>query len=153
MVNEKMVNKKNHFRQGIKNIPEICIRHGVKKVIIAPGSRNAPLIFAFTSVKELESLSITDERSAAYFALGIAQYSNEPVALVCTSGTAVLNFAPAIAEAYYQNLPLLIFTSDRPAEMIDQADGQTLRQDNIYGNYIKAAFNLPVETISETDLI
>jgi 2-succinyl-5-enolpyruvyl-6-hydroxy-3-cyclohexene-1-carboxylic-acid synthase len=141
-----------HFRQGIKNIPEICARHGVRKVIIAPGSRNAPLIFAFTAQPELDCLSITDERSAAYFALGIAQQSGEAVALVCTSGTAVLNFAPAIAEAYYQNLPLLVFTADRPAEMIDQADGQTLRQSDIYGNYIKANFNLPVETVVTADL-
>jgi len=141
-----------HFRQGIKNIPEICARHGVKKVVIAPGSRNAPLIFAFTAQSEMECLSITDERSAAYFALGMAQHSGEAVALVCTSGTAVLNFAPAIAEAYYQNLPLLVFTADRPAEMIDQADGQTLRQNNIYANYVKASFDLPVETVADADL-
>ncbi|MEI7502866.1 MAG: 2-succinyl-5-enolpyruvyl-6-hydroxy-3-cyclohexene-1-carboxylic-acid synthase, partial [Paludibacter sp.] len=141
-----------HFRQGIKNIPEICAQHGVRKVIIAPGSRNAPLIFAFTAHPELECLSITDERSAAYFALGMAQHSREAVALVCTSGTAVLNFAPAIAEAYYQNLPLLVFTADRPSEMIDQADGQTLRQSNIFGNYIKASFDLPVETVVSADL-
>jgi 2-succinyl-5-enolpyruvyl-6-hydroxy-3-cyclohexene-1-carboxylate synthase len=141
-----------HFRQGIKNIPEICARHGVRKVIIAPGSRNAPLIFAFTAQPELECLSITDERSAAYFALGIAQQSGEAVALACTSGTAVLNFAPAVAEAYYQNLPLLVFTADRPAEMIDQADGQTLRQSNIFGNYIKSSFTLPVETTVQADL-
>ncbi|MEI8271961.1 MAG: 2-succinyl-5-enolpyruvyl-6-hydroxy-3-cyclohexene-1-carboxylic-acid synthase [Paludibacter sp.] len=141
-----------HFRQGIKNIPEICARLGVKKVIIAPGSRNAPLIFAFTAHPEMECLSIIDERSAAYFALGIVQHSSEAVALVCTSGTAALNFAPAIAEAYYQNLPLLVFTADRPAEMIDQADGQTLRQTNIYANYIKASFDLPVETVVSADL-
>lgn len=143
----------NHFRQGIKNIPEICALHGVRKVIIAPGSRNAPLIFAFTAQPQLECLSITDERSAAYFALGIAQQCGEAVALVCTSGTAVLNFAPAIAEAYYQNIPLLVFTADRPAEMIDQADGQTLRQTNIFGNYIKASFTLPVETVQPVDLL
>jgi len=147
-----MVNNENHFRQGIKNIPEICAQYGVRKVVIAPGSRNAPLIFAFTAQSGIECLSITDERSAAYFALGISQYSNEPVALVCTSGTAVLNFAPAIAEAYYQNLPLLVFTADRPSEMIDQADGQTLRQSNIFGNYIKASFDLPVETVINADL-
>ena len=141
-----------HFRQGIKNIPEICVQHGVKKVIIAPGSRNAPLIFAFTAQRELECLSMTDERSAAYFALGIALQTGEPVALVCTSGTAVLNFAPAISEAYYQNLPLLVFTADRPAEMIDQADGQTLRQANIYTNYIKASFDLPVDSTLDVDL-
>ena len=142
----------NHFRQGIKNLPEICARLGVKKVVIAPGSRNAPLIFAFTAQPELECLSITDERSAAYFALGMSQHSGEAVALVCTSGTAVLNFAPAIAEAYYQNIPLLVFTTDRPAEMIDQADGQTLRQENIFANYIKASFNLPVDTVADADL-
>ena len=142
-----------HFRQGIKNLPEICARHGVRKVVIAPGSRNAPLIFAFTAHPDMECLSITDERSAAYFALGIAQFSGDPVALVCTSGTAVLNFAPAIAEAYYQNLPLLIFTADRPAEMIDEADGKTLRQTNIFSNYIKSNFNLPVETVESADLI
>jgi 2-succinyl-5-enolpyruvyl-6-hydroxy-3-cyclohexene-1-carboxylate synthase len=141
-----------HFRQGIKNIAEICAQHGVSKVIIAPGSRNAPLIFAFTAQPSMECLSITDERSAAYFALGIAQQSSEPIALVCTSGTAVLNFAPAIAEAYYQNLPLVVFTADRPAELIDQADGQTLRQSNIFGNYIKSSFDLPVDTIVEADL-
>ena len=142
----------NHFRQGIKNIPEICAQHGVRKIVIAPGSRNAPLIFAFTAQPDMECLSITDERSAAYFALGMAQQSGEAVALVCTSGTAVLNFAPAIAEAYYQNLPLLVFTADRPAEMIDQADGQTLRQTNIFANYIKASFDLPVETVVDADL-
>ena len=76
---------KGHFRQGIKNIPEICARLGVRKVIIAPGSRNAPLIFAFTAHPELECLSITDERSAAYFALGISLQSGEAVALICTS--------------------------------------------------------------------
>ena len=141
-----------HFRQGIKNIPEICAHHGVKKVVITPGSRNAPLIFAFTAQPEMECLSITDERSAAYFALGMAQQSSEAIALVCTSGTAVLNFAPAIAEAYYQNLPLLIFTADRPAELIDHEDGQTLRQTNIFANYIKASFELPVESVVDADL-
>ncbi|MDO5665736.1 MAG: 2-succinyl-5-enolpyruvyl-6-hydroxy-3-cyclohexene-1-carboxylic-acid synthase [Bacteroidia bacterium] len=141
-----------HFRQGIKNIPEICFRYGVQKVVISPGSRNAPLIFAFAEHGEMDCLSITDERSAAYFALGMAQQDSRPVALVCTSGTAVLNYAPAISEAYYQHLPLLIFTVDRPQEMIDQTDGQTLRQDNIFANYIKASFTIPVETVSKTDL-
>lgn len=141
-----------HFRQGIKNIAEICVRQGIEKVVISPGSRNAPLIFAFTAQPEIECLSIADERSAAYFALGMAQQSGKAVALVCTSGTAVLNYAPAIAEAYYQNIPLIVITADRPAEMIDQADGQTLRQHNIFANYIKSAFELPVETTLEADL-
>jgi len=142
----------NHFRQGIKNLPEICFEHGIRTVIIAPGSRNAPLILAFTSHPGLECLSMTDERSAAYFATGIAQHSGEGVALICTSGTAVLNFAPAIAEAYYQNLPLIVITADRAAETIDQADGQTIRQSNIYANYIKTCVELPVETVLTEDL-
>lgn len=141
-----------HFRQGIKNIAEICVRQGIEKVVISPGSRNAPLIFAFTAQPEIECLSIADERSAAYFALGMAQQSGKAVALVCTSGTAVLNYAPAIAEAFYQNIPLIVITADRPAEMIDQADGQTLRQQNIFANYIKSAVELPVETSQEADL-
>jgi 2-succinyl-5-enolpyruvyl-6-hydroxy-3-cyclohexene-1-carboxylate synthase len=142
-----------HFRQGIKNIPEICFQQGVRKAIIAPGSRNAPLILAFTAYPEIECLSITDERSAAYFAVGVAQHSEEAVALVCTSGTAVLNFAPAVAEAYYQNLPLIVITADRAVETIDQADGQTIRQSNIYANYIKTCVELPVETVQHDDLI
>ncbi len=140
------MSNKIHFRQGIKNLPEICKQHGVKKVVIAPGSRNVPLILAFTADSDLECLSITDERSAAYIALGIAQQSKKAVALVCTSGTAALNFAPAIAEAYYQNLPLLVFTADRPNELIDQADGQTIRQSKMYANYIKSSIDLPIET-------
>lgn len=141
-----------HFRQGIKNIAEICVRQGIEKVVISPGSRNAPLIFAFTAQHDIECLSIADERSAAYFALGMAQQSGKAVALLCTSGTAVLNYAPAIAEAFYQNIPLIVITADRPAEMIDQADGQTLRQHNIFANYIKSAVELPVETSQEADL-
>lgn len=141
-----------HLRQGIKNIPEICSRFGIEKAIISPGSRNAPLIFAFTEHSHIECLSITDERSAGYFAIGVIQQTNRPVAIICTSGTATLNFAPAIAEAYYRNFPLVVFTADRPPEMIDQADGQTLRQNNIYANYIKAAFETPVETVSRVDL-
>lgn len=154
MVNDKIVNCiMNHFRQGIKNIPEICFQQGVRKAIIAPGSRNAPLILAFTAYPGIECLSITDERSAAYFAIGLAQHSGEAVAIICTSGTAVLNFAPAVAEAYYQNLPLIVITADRAAETIDQADGQTIRQSNIYANYIKTCVELPVETVLPDDLV
>jgi 2-succinyl-5-enolpyruvyl-6-hydroxy-3-cyclohexene-1-carboxylic-acid synthase len=142
----------NHFRQGIKNIPEICAQYGVQRAIIAPGSRNAPLILAFTAQSNIECLSITDERSAAYFAVGMVQAEKNPVALICTSGTAVLNFAPAIAEAYYQGLPLIIFTADRPAELTDQADGQTIKQTNIFANYVKASLNIPVETEKNEDL-
>lgn len=132
-------------RQDVKNIAEICFRMGVKKAVIAPGSRNTPLTLAFTSHKDINCVSLTDERSAAFFALGISQYSADPVVLICTSGTAVLNFAPAIAEAYYQHIPLIVFTADRPVSWIDQADGQTIRQQNIYAGYIKESFTLPTD--------
>jgi 2-succinyl-5-enolpyruvyl-6-hydroxy-3-cyclohexene-1-carboxylate synthase len=141
-----------HNRQGIRDIPEICKNKGIQYVILAPGSRNAPLIIAFTKYSKINCLSITDERSAAYIALGIAQFTGKPVALVCTSGTAVLNCAPAIAEAYYQELPLVVFTADRPHEWIDQSDGQTIRQKNIYSNYCKASFELPSDTLSPDDI-
>jgi len=142
----------NSPKQGISDLPEICYRHGMRNVIISPGSRNAPLIFSFTGHGRMKCLSITDERSAAYFALGLALHSQEPVGLVCTSGTAALNFAPAIAEAFYQNVPLIIMTADRPGEWIDQADGQTIRQREIYRNYIKQSYEMPTETAIDSDL-
>jgi 2-succinyl-5-enolpyruvyl-6-hydroxy-3-cyclohexene-1-carboxylate synthase len=143
----------NSPKQGVSDLPEILYRHGMRNVVISPGSRNAPLIFSFTGHDEITCYSITDERAAAYFALGISLQTKEPVGLICTSGTAVLNFAPAIAEAYYQNIPLVVMTADRPGEWIDQGDGQTIRQRDIYQNYIKQSFELPVETVHEADLI
>jgi len=142
----------NSPKQGISDLPEICYRHGMRNVIISPGSRNAPLIFSFTGHARMKCLSITDERSAAYFALGLALQSQEPVGLICTSGTAALNYAPAIAEAFYQNVPLIVMTADRPGEWIDQADGQTIRQHEIYRNYIKHSYKLPAETALDSDL-
>lgn len=139
-------------RQGIKNLPEICFQHELKQVVICPGSRNAPLIISFTAHPSMKCLSITDERSGSYFALGMAQYSGKPVGVVCTSGTAVLNLAPAVSEAFYQNIPLIIFTADRPKEWIDQSDGQTIRQTDIFNNYIKQSFELPLETAHPDDL-
>ena len=142
----------NSPRQGIRNIPFICAQHGLKQVVITPGSRKAPLILSFNQDHEITCLSITDERSAGYFALGISQATGNPVGLVCTSGTAALNFGPAITEAFYQNLPLVVFTADRPPEWIDQADGQTIRQTDVFKNHVKHSFVLPVETSDESDL-
>lgn len=142
----------NNARQGIRNIPEICLRHGLHKAVICPGSRNAPLILSFTKHPSIDCISITDERSAGYFAMGMSQLKGEPVAVVCTSGTAVLNIAPAVSEAYYQNLPLIVFTADRPKEWIDQADGQTIRQTDIFRNYVKQSYEVPLETIHNDDL-
>lgn len=126
-------------------LAEIFVKKGLKNIIISPGSRNAPIILSFAGHQQIQALSIVDERSAAFFALGIAQQTGKTVAIACTSGTAALNYAPAIAEAYYQKIPLLVLTADRPADMIDQGDGQTIRQKNIYSNYIKGSFELAEE--------
>ncbi len=128
-----------------KILAELFSLKGLTHCVLSPGSRNAPLIIAFNRQPEITCLSISDERSAAFFALGMAQQLRRPVALICTSGTAVLNFAPAIAEAYYQQIPLLIITADRPAEWINQHDGQAINQHNVFSNYIQQSFSMPLE--------
>lgn len=130
--------------QPIVNIAEICAQRHVTQFILSPGSRCAPLTLAFARHPQIDTRSIPDERSAAFIALGIAVQSKQTVGLVCTSGTAVLNYAPAITEAYYQQVPLLVLTADRPAEWIEQQDGQTIRQREVYGKHVKASFELPV---------
>jgi 2-succinyl-5-enolpyruvyl-6-hydroxy-3-cyclohexene-1-carboxylate synthase len=139
-------------RQHIADLAEICRIKEVSGVVISPGSRSAPLIQAFLSVFGDQCVSIVDERSAAYFALGMAQHLRKPIVLLCTSGTAVLNYAPALAEAYYQKVPLLAITADRPREWIDQQDNQTLRQPGIFSHFIKAGYDLPQAIHSEDDL-
>ncbi len=110
-------------------------RLGLKHAVLAPGSRSAPLTWAFARQKEIQSLSVLDERSAAFYALGLAKASGQPVALVCTSGTAVANFFPAIIEASLSAVPLLVLTADRPPELRDCHAGQAIDQVKIYGHY------------------
>ncbi|HSI91315.1 MAG TPA: 2-succinyl-5-enolpyruvyl-6-hydroxy-3-cyclohexene-1-carboxylic-acid synthase [Adhaeribacter sp.] len=129
--------------QPVTDIAEICARHGLKNVVLSPGSRCAPLTIAFARHPEMEIKTVSDERAAAFIGLGMAQISEKATVLVCTSGTAAYNYAPAVAEAFYQQVPLLVFTADRPTEWIDQQDGQTIRQQNIYGQHIKQSFNFP----------
>jgi 2-succinyl-5-enolpyruvyl-6-hydroxy-3-cyclohexene-1-carboxylate synthase len=124
-------------------LADICIERGVKRIVISAGSRNAPLIITFSRKEEFECYSITDERSAAFFALGMAERSGEPVGLICTSGTALLNYSPAIAEAYYKGIPLIVMSADRPVERIDQGDGQMIRQDGVFYNISKYSCSLP----------
>lgn len=129
---------------------ELLHRHGVKHIVLSPGSRNAPLIVAAARCKALEKTVVVDERSAAFVALGIASVSGEMVALVCTSGTALLNYAPAVAEAYYRHLPLIVISADRPVEWIDQDDSQTLRQYEALANYVKRSYNIPAACDTDT---
>ncbi len=113
---------------------------GIRHVIICPGSRNAPLTLSFSRHPQIKCYALVDERSAAFTALGMAVAHGKPVAIVCTSGTAVLNLYPAIAEAFYSQIPLLILTADRPPELIDQWDGQCIRQNNIFEKHILGSF-------------
>ncbi len=136
-------------KAGVALLAEIFVKKGMEHIVISPGSRNAPVILSFASHPQIKALSIVDERSAAFFALGMAQQTKQTVAITCTSGSAALNYAPAIAEAYYQKVPLLVLTADRPEELIDQGDGQTIRQKNVYANYIKKSFELPENINSE----
>ena len=122
---------------------DLLFAHGVKYIIQSPGSRNTPLVMAVERHGGFKIYSIIDERSAAFVALGLAERTGEPVALVCTSGTAVLNYAPAVAEAYYRNLPLIVISADRPSFWIDQSDGQTIRQSNVLENIVKGSYDIP----------
>ena len=118
------------------------LKNKIKDVVISPGSRNAPLIIGFVNHPFFNTYKIVDERSAAFFALGIAQQKREPVILLCTSGSALLNYYPAIAEAYYSRIPLIVISTDRPSRLIDVGDGQTIRQENVYTNHILFSANL-----------
>ncbi|WP_273388981.1 2-succinyl-5-enolpyruvyl-6-hydroxy-3-cyclohexene-1-carboxylic-acid synthase [Barnesiella viscericola] len=138
-------------KQGCNALVEILAKQGVKRVVLSPGSRNAPLLMAFSRSESIESYVVVDERSAAFMALGMSQRSGEPVALVCTSGTALLNYAPAVAEAYYQHIPLIVVSGDRPIEWIDQDDGQTLRQYGALSHVVKRSYDLRAEWTLATD--
>ena len=108
---------------------------GITDVVLTPGSRNAPFSISIANDSFFNVFSIVDERSAAFFAMGLSQQSKRPTVLICTSGTALLNYAPAIAEAYYQRIPLLVISADRPEEWIDRGEGQSIRQNNVFQNY------------------
>lgn len=119
-----------------------CQHFHVDTVVISPGSRNAPLTIGFSNHPDIETLSVVDERCAAFFALGIAQQKQKPVAVLCTSGSALLNYYPAVAEAFYSNIPLIVISADRPKHLIDIGDGQTIRQENVLEKHILFSANL-----------
>lgn len=123
-----------------------CHQFNIDTVIISPGSRNAPLTIGFSNHPEIETLSVVDERCAAFFALGIAQQKRKPVAMICSSGSALLNYYPAIAEAFYSNIPLVVISADRPKHLIDIGDGQTIRQENVFENHVLFSANLTEST-------
>lgn len=129
-------------------IAESLHRKGVEYAITCPGSRSSPLTFAFAEHSSVEAIPVLDERSAAFFALGLAKSSGRPVALVCTSGSAVANFFPAVVEASESGVPLVLLTADRPAELRDCQAGQTIDQVKLFGGYVRKQVELAVPEAS-----
>lgn len=134
-----MLYPKNPLAQ---TVIQLCKAKNIQHIVISPGSRNAPLTIGFTNDPFFTCYSIVDERCAGFFALGIAQQIERPVALVCTSGSALLNYYPAIAEAFYSDIPLVVLSADRPRYLIGIGDGQTINQKDVYANHILNSANL-----------
>ena len=134
-----MIQSKHPLAQSII---QRCQAHNIKHIVISPGSRNAPLTIGFTANDFFECYSIIDERSAGFFALGIAQQLQQPVALVCTSGSALVNYYPAVVEAFYSRIPLVVISADRPDHLINIGDGQTITQPHIFASHILYEANL-----------
>ena len=130
-----------------------CKHSGIRHIVISPGSRNAPLVLGFTNDSFFKCYSVVDERSAAFFALGMAQQLEEPVAAVCTSGSALLNYYPAVAEAFYSDIPLVLISADRPTYKIDRGDGQTIRQDRVFDRHIAYSAHLQQDVTHATATI
>ncbi len=145
-------------KKSVQVLVNLCEQYGIQNVVFSAGSRNAPLIISFTENQFFNCISIVDERSAAFYALGKAQQLKEPVIICCTSGSAALNYAPAISEAYYQDIPLLVITSDRPAKWLNNGEGQMIDQVNIFQNYIHHSYSIPSDlsneniSLSETEI-
>ena len=132
----------SNYLSHIYSLGQLLTHHQIEWAVASPGSRSAPLLMALVRESNIQILMIRDERSAGFIAMGIAQQTQKATVLICTSGSAALNLAPAVCEAHYQNIPLLVLTADRPPEWIDQEDGQTIVQRNIYQNFCKSSFQL-----------
>ena len=134
-----------------QTVVQLCKAKGIKHIVLSPGSRNAPLTIGFTHDEFFNCYSIVDERCASFFALGIAQKIQEPVAVVCTSGSALLNYYPAVAEAYYSDIPLVVLSADRPKYLIGIGDGQTINQQDVFENHILYSTNLKQDIIEKNN--
>ena len=130
-------------KENVNILTTLLVAHGIKHAVVCPGSRNSPIVHNFNECPDITCYPVTDERSAGFYALGMSQALDEPVAVCVTSGTALLNLAPAVAEAYYQHRPLVVISADRPLQWIDQLDGQTLPQPDALGRFVKKSVSLP----------
>src|SRR5690625_2087006 len=147
-----MMNYTEKLTRYVANFVDELAHSGVKHVVISPGSRSTPLAMLFREHEQINDWVIIDERSAAFFALGIAKYTNRPVALVCTSDRATANYFPAIAEAKYGRVPLLVLTADRPHELRDVGAPQTMDQLAMYGDYVKEFVEMAPPEATDTYL-
>lgn len=130
-------------KENVNILTSLLVAHGVRHAVVCPGSRNAPIVHNLNECPDIQCFPVTDERSAAFYALGMTQAVNAPVVVCVTSGTALLNTVPAVAEAYYQHRPLVVVSADRPPQWIDQQDGQTLPQPDALGRFVVKAVTLP----------
>ncbi len=129
--------------KSILQLVSLTTAHGIEEVVLCPGSRNAPIVETFSRCAAVKCHAVTDERSAGFFALGAALRTGRPTAVCCTSGSALLNLYPAVAEAYYQQVPLVVISADRPQAWIGQMDGQTLPQPDVFSSLVKRSVSLP----------
>ena len=130
-------------KENVNILTALLVAHGIRHAVCCPGSRNSPIVHNLHACPDIQCYPVTDERSAGFYALGMSQALKEPVVVCVTSGTALLNLAPAVAEAYYQHIPLVVVSADRPQAWIDQLDGQTLPQTDALGRFVKKAVSLP----------
>ena len=130
-------------KENVNILTSLLVAHGIRHAVVCPGSRNAPIVHNLNECPDIQCYPVTDERSAGFYALGMTQYLDEPVVVCVTSGTALLNLAPAVAEAYYQHRSLVVVSADRPVQWIDQLDGQTLPQPDALGRFVRRAVSLP----------
>ena len=137
-------------KDNINLLTALLVGHGVSRAVVCPGSRNAPIVHNLNECPDIMCCPVTDERSAGFYALGMAQASGAPVAVCVTSGTALLNLAPAVAEAFYQHIPLIVISADRPQAWIGQLDGQTLPQHGALGRFVGKCVTLPEPTDDES---
>ena len=130
-------------KANIAILTTLLREHGVRQAVVCPGSRNAAIVNNLTECEEIECFAATDERSAAFEAMGISLATGLPTVVCVTSGSALLNTLPAVAEAWYQHVPLIVVSADRPAAWIEQLDGQTLEQNNVFGGHANTEQSLP----------
>lgn len=130
-------------KENVNILTSLLLEYGVSDAVVCPGSRNAPLVHNLSVCEAIRCRPVTDERSAAFYALGLAIATRRPTVVCVTSGSALLNVMPAVAEAAYQHVPLVVISADRPQQWIDQLDGQTIPQSDALGRFVRKAVQLP----------